>query len=149
MRRNPYALAAVAIVLICVLLLVVSCSSEPSQGQTSGDQRSGESRGAAADGSQPQPEGTDETPEDASQPGTERPLVPIAHLTSKREGVSKEELSQNRELAVPQATMDLAKDLLGGSGFRGFGSAGAVVDHVSRYPEALGLVPWDEVGPRV
>jgi poly-gamma-glutamate capsule biosynthesis protein CapA/YwtB (metallophosphatase superfamily) len=149
LRRNPYALAAVATVLICVLLLVVSCSSEPSQGQASGDQRSGESRGAAADGSQPQPEGTDETPEDASQPGPERPLVPIAHLTSKREGVSKEELSQNRELAVPQASMDLAKDLLGGSGFRGFGSAGAVVDHVSRNPEALGLVPWDAVGPRV
>jgi poly-gamma-glutamate capsule biosynthesis protein CapA/YwtB (metallophosphatase superfamily) len=149
LRRNPYALAAVATVLICVLVLVVSCSSEPSQGQASGDQRSGESRGVAADGPQPQSEGTDETPEDASQPGPERPLVPIAHLTSKREGVSKEELSQNRELAVPQASMDLAKDLLGGSGFRGFGSAGAVVDHVSRNPEALGLVPWDAVGPRV
>ncbi|HLL98775.1 MAG TPA: hypothetical protein VK276_06820, partial [Rubrobacteraceae bacterium] len=63
--------------------------------------------------------------------------------------MSKEELSQNRELAVPQASMDLAKDLLGGSGFRGLGSGGAVVDQVSCNPEALGLVPWDEVGPRV
>ena len=24
-----------------------------------------------------------------------------------------------------------------------------MVDHVSKTPEALGLVPWDEVGPRV
>ena len=63
--------------------------------------------------------------------------------------MSKEELSQNRELAVPQASMDSAEELLGGSGFRGFDSAGAVVDHVSRNPEALGLVPWDEIGPRV
>jgi poly-gamma-glutamate synthesis protein (capsule biosynthesis protein) len=63
--------------------------------------------------------------------------------------VSEEELSQDRDLAVPQGSMDSAKELLGGSGFQGFDSADAVVDHVSRNPEALGLVPWDEVGPNV
>ena len=147
LRRELHALAAVTTVLISLLLLIVSCSSEPSQGQAGGDQRSGESQGPAAGGSQP--EGADEAPENASQPEPERPLVPIAHLTSKREGVSKQELSQNRELAVPRASMDLAEELLGGSGFRGFDSASAVMDHVSRNPEALGLVPWDEVGPRV
>ena len=76
-------------------------------------------------------------------------LVPIVHLTSNRESVSKDELSQNRELAVPQESRETAQELLGSSGFEGFDSAGAVVDYVSRNPEAMGLVPWDEVGPRV
>ena len=63
--------------------------------------------------------------------------------------MSKDELSQNRELAVPQESRETAQELLGSSGFEGFDSAGAVVDYVSRNPEAMGLVPWDEVGPRV
>jgi poly-gamma-glutamate capsule biosynthesis protein CapA/YwtB (metallophosphatase superfamily) len=144
LRRKLYALAAAATVLISLL---GSCSPEPSEGQAGEDRRSGESRGAAAGGSQP--EEAAETPEGPSQPEPERPLVPITHLTSTRESVSKEDLSQNRELAVPQDFTDSAEQLLGGSGFRSFDSAGAVVDRVSRNPGALGLVPWDEVGPWV
>lgn len=76
-------------------------------------------------------------------------LVPIAHLTSAREDVSVQELSQNGELAVPQGSQELAGELLGRSDFGGFGSDEEVVDYVSRTPEAVGLVPWDEIDPRV
>jgi poly-gamma-glutamate capsule biosynthesis protein CapA/YwtB (metallophosphatase superfamily) len=43
----------------------------------------------------------------------------------------------------------MAEELLDRPNFESFDSAEAVVDHVSRNPEAMGLVPWDEVGPRV
>src|SRR5215210_3414479 len=76
-------------------------------------------------------------------------LVPIAHLTSNREDVSTEELSQTRHLAVPQEFQEAAGDLLDRSDFEGFDSAGEVVDHVSRTPESVGLVPWEEIEPRV
>ena len=76
-------------------------------------------------------------------------LVPIAHLTSNREDVSTEELSQTRDLAVPQEFQEAAGDLLDRSDFEGFDSAGEVVDHVSRTPESVGLVPWEEIEPRV
>jgi poly-gamma-glutamate capsule biosynthesis protein CapA/YwtB (metallophosphatase superfamily) len=149
LNRRIYAPATVAVVavLASLLLVVASCSPEQTQGQAGGDRQAGEVREGQAGGSQPGDGG--EYSEGASQPEPERPLVPIAHLTSKREGVSKEELAQNRALAVPQDSMDLAEELLGGSGFEGFDSVGAVVEHVSRNPGALGLVPWDEVGPRV
>ena len=39
--------------------------------------------------------------------------------------------------------------MLDRSNFESFDSAEAVVDHVSRNPRAMGLVPWDEVSPRV
>ena len=149
MNRTLYApvAAAVMALLASLLLLVASCSPEQPQGQASGDRQAGEVREGQAGGSQPE-EGR-QTSEDASQPEPERPLVPIAHLTSTLKSVSEEELSQNRELAVPQESRELAEKLLGGSGFRGFDSTGAVVEHVSRNPGALGLVPWDEVGPQV
>src|SRR5829696_1771713 len=133
-----------AAMLVSLALLFVSCSPESPEGQ-GGDRQAGEARAKGADGSQ----ASGSTSEGASQPEPPRFLVPIAHLTSTRESVSTEELSQNRELAVPQESMGSAEELLGGSGFEGFDSADAVVDHVSRNPEALGLVPWDEVGPRV
>src|SRR5215210_2777314 len=76
-------------------------------------------------------------------------LVPIAHLTSNREDVSLEELSQTRDLAVPQEFQEAAGDLLDRSDFEGFDSAGEVVDHVSRTPESVGLVPLEEIEPRV
>jgi poly-gamma-glutamate synthesis protein (capsule biosynthesis protein) len=61
-----------------------------------------------------------------------------------------EELSQAGELAVPRGYQGLAEDLLDrSSGFESLDSAEAVVDRVSRDPGAVGLVPWDEVGPRV
>ena len=141
MNRTLYMAAAM---LVSLALLFVSCSPESPEGQ-GGDRQAGEARAKGADGSQ----ASGSTSEGASQPEPPRFLVPIAHLTSTRESVSTEELSQNRELAVPQESMGSAEELLGGSGFEGFDSAGAVVDHVSRNPGALGLVPWDEVGPRV
>ena len=142
MTRTLYAPVTVAVVavLASLLLLVGSCSSDRPEGQSGGDKQAG------AVGGESQPKEAGGTSEDASQP---EHLVPIAHLTSNRESVSEEELSQDRDLAVPQGSMDSAEELLGSSGFEGFDSADAVVDHVSRNPEALGLVPWDEVGPRV
>ena len=141
MNRTLYVAAAM---LVSLALLFVSCSPESPKGE-GGDRRAGEARANGADGSQ----ASGSTSEGASQPEPPGPLVPIAHLTSTRKSVSTEELSQNQELAVSQESMRSAEQLLGGSGFEGFDSAGAVVDHVSRNPEALGLVPWDEVGPRV
>ena len=76
-------------------------------------------------------------------------LVPIVHPTSVREDVSTQELSRNEELAVPRGSQELAGELLDRSDFEGFGSSGEVVDYVSRTPETLGLVPWDEIDPRV
>jgi poly-gamma-glutamate capsule biosynthesis protein CapA/YwtB (metallophosphatase superfamily) len=141
LNRTFYVAAAM---LVSLALLFVSCSRESPEGE-GGDRQAGEARAKGADGSQ----ASGSTSEGASQPEPPGPLVPIAHLTSTRESVSTEELSQNQELAVPQESMGSAEQLLGGSGFEGFDSAGAVVDHVSRNPGALGLVPWDEVGPRV
>ena len=143
MSRTSY--APVVAVLASLLLLVASCFSEQPQGQAGEDRRASESREAAAGGAQTEEAG--QPPDDASQP--DKPLVPIAHLTSTLESVSEEELAQNGELAVPRESQALAQDLLGESGFRSFDSSSAVVDHVSRTPEALGLVPWDEVGPQV
>ncbi|MDQ3911825.1 MAG: CapA family protein [Actinomycetota bacterium] len=60
-----------------------------------------------------------------------------------------EELSQTRSLAVPRELQESVGELLGRSDFQSFDSADAVLDHVSRTPEALGLVPWDKVEPRV
>ena len=60
-----------------------------------------------------------------------------------------QELSQNGELAVPQEYQELAGELLGRSNFGSFDSGEEVVDYVSRTPEAVGLVPWDEIDPRV
>ena len=77
------------------------------------------------------------------------PLVPIAHLTSSQENVSAEELSRVRELAAPRGFLEVAGELLGRSDLESFDSADAVIGHVSRTPGALGLVPWEEVDPRV
>ena len=140
--------APVIAVLILLSLLSFSCSPEQSsEEQAAEDRQTGEAREGG--GGESRPERTGEATGEASQPEPVRPLVPIAHLTSDLESVSVEELSRNRELAVPRDSQELAEELLGGSGFQSFDSAGAVVDHVSRDPEALGLVPWDEVGPRV
>ncbi|MDQ4062762.1 MAG: CapA family protein, partial [Actinomycetota bacterium] len=70
-------------------------------------------------------------------------------LTSPREDVSTSELLQNPELAVPEESQELATELLDRPDFVDFGSTSAVIDYVSRSPEATGLVPWDAVTPRV
>ena len=143
MHRTLYASAAIMTILISLLLLLGSCSPEGSVRQAGEDKQAGAVREDQTGGSQQE---SGQSSEDASQPQS---LVPIVHITSNRESVSKDELSQNRELAVPQESRESAEELLGGSGFEGFDSAGAVVDYVSRNPEAMGLVSWDEVGPRV
>lgn len=76
-------------------------------------------------------------------------LVPVAHLTSPLEGLTVQELGRVEDLAVPRGLRETAEASLGRRGFRGFGSAEAVVEHVSRTPGAVGLVPWDAVEPRV
>jgi hypothetical protein len=144
LKRALYAAVAPAILafLLSLALLSFSCSAERSQEQAEKDQRSGEGRSSEV-------QETGEPSEDDSQPESPSSLVPIAHLTSLRENVSTEELSQAGKLAVPQGYQGLAEELLDRSGFESFDSSEAVVDHVSQNPGAMGLVPWDEVGPRV
>jgi poly-gamma-glutamate synthesis protein (capsule biosynthesis protein) len=64
--------------------------------------------------------------------------------------VTVEELAQTEDLAVPQKLSGVAGELLGRSaGLESFDSAATVVDYVSQTPDAVGLVPWDAVNPRV
>jgi poly-gamma-glutamate synthesis protein (capsule biosynthesis protein) len=63
--------------------------------------------------------------------------------------VSTQDLSGARELAVARGSREEAGGLVDRAGFEGFGSVDAVIDHVSETPGALGLVPWDEVVPKV
>jgi poly-gamma-glutamate synthesis protein (capsule biosynthesis protein) len=141
LKRAPHVqVALVAVLAALVLLLSISCSSDRPDGQAGDDQRAGDAR----------PGATGEPSEGAGQPDPRSSLVPVAHLTSLKESVSMEELSQAGELAVPRGYQGLAEDLLDrSSGFESLDSAEAVVDRVSRDPGAVGLVPWDEVGPRV
>ena len=60
-----------------------------------------------------------------------------------------EELAEMPELATPEGSLEAARELTGRSGFRTFESESKTIDHVARTPGAFGLVPWDEVGPRV
>jgi len=133
---------AVIAVMISLLPLLVACSSEGSKDQSDESQRDDATRGGqtgnASDGSQ-----------SAHSSESQAALVPIAHLSSTVDNVSVEELSGTRGLAVARGYRDVAVGLLGNSKFESFDSGDAVVDHVSRTPEALGLVPWDKVGPRV
>ncbi len=131
-----------ATITLVSLALPISCSDEQAGGQSRQDQTRE---------TQPREARTEDA---SSSPGTSPSeprgsLVPIAHLTSARDDVSMEELSQYTELAVPQELSEAASEVLGRSDLEGSGSAEAVVDRVSRDPEALGLVPWEEVGPRV
>jgi hypothetical protein len=110
---------------------------------------------------QPEEQGSREQPEDTQtsservlstkevRPELQASLVPIAHLTSTQENVTTKELSQMRGLAVPRELHEMAAELLDRSDLEDFDSVDAVLDHVSRNPEELGLVPWDEVNPRV
>ncbi|MGB3635140.1 MAG: CapA family protein, partial [Rubrobacteraceae bacterium] len=58
-------------------------------------------------------------------------------------------LSRVRGLAVPQDYREVAAGLLEDPDLSSFDSAAAVVDHVSRKPAAIGLVPWEAVTPQV
>jgi hypothetical protein len=136
LKRAFYTPATIAVVAALALLLG-SCSA----GQT--EDRGGEE--GASEASSQDVRGSSE----ASRSDLQASLAPIVHLTSAREDVSTQELSQNGELAVPQESQELARELLGRSDFEGFDSSREVVDFGSRTPEAVGLVPWDEIDPRV
>src|SRR5829696_328867 len=119
LKRVLYTPAAIAVVATLALLLG-SCSGEQTESWAS--------------------------EEAVGSYGLRASLVPIVHLTSAQEDVSVQELSQNGELAIPQESQELVEELLGRSDF---GSGEEVVDYVSRTPEAVGLVPWDQIDPRV
>jgi poly-gamma-glutamate capsule biosynthesis protein CapA/YwtB (metallophosphatase superfamily) len=140
---SPAAKAMVAVLVTLALLMLGSCSAEPHHGQADGGHKAG-----AASEDRAQSQGTHEASEDG-QPGSRASLVPIVHLTSLKEDVSLQEISKTDALAVSQEYQGLAQNLLDRSSFESFDSPEAVVDHVSRNPGAIGLLPWDEVGPRV
>src|SRR5918992_5384281 len=137
--RTPVMMAVIAVV-ISLFPLLFACSSEGSKDQSEGSRRADEGKraGNAGDG-----------PKGARRTETQAALVPIAHLSSTAENISTQELSGTRNLAVGRVYRDEAEELIDSPRFESFDSGDAVVDHVSKTPEALGLVPWDEVGPRV
>jgi poly-gamma-glutamate capsule biosynthesis protein CapA/YwtB (metallophosphatase superfamily) len=132
------------ITVLIVLLPLVSCSPERSERRTDEDQKAGE-----APANQKGSARTEDARKTSSDAPPEAVLVPIAHLTSTLQSVGADKLSKVRGLAVGRGSRGEAGKLLGRSDFEDFNSDGAVVDHVSRTPGALGLVPWDDVGPRV
>jgi Bacterial capsule synthesis protein PGA_cap len=86
----------------------------------------------------------------SSGPEARSTLIPIVHLTSSKDDVTVEELAQTQDLAVPRELSGATSDLLGRSDeLESFDSAADVVDHISQTPDAVGLVPWDAVTPRV
>ena len=146
--RAPVMMAVV----LSLFPLLISCSSEgskqpgegqrPDESQRAGAMLTGQTRGARTEDAGEPSKGAH-----ASEP--QAALVPITHLSSTLENIAVEELSRSRGLAVGRGFREEAGELTGRSEFESFDSAEAVVDHVSRTPGALGLVPWDEVGPRV
>ena len=132
----PVAIAVIAVLAALALLLNSCFAEEPTE----------QKRAARPEKAVPEDAGRP-TEEVRSEP--QGSLVPVVHLTSTRESVSTKELSQARGLEVSRGYREAAEELLGSSEFEGFDSADAVVDHVSRTPGAVGLVPWDAVDPRV
>ena len=147
MYRVPYIPVAIAVIAALAALALTLNSFFAGQPTDQTDKARPER--AASEGAQKPSE--EVRSEGGSEGGSEplRSLVPVAHLTSTRESVSTEELSQVQGLAVSRGDREAAKESLGRPEFDDFDSAGAVVDHVSRTPGTLGLVPWDEVDPRV
>src|SRR5215210_2374874 len=146
--RTPVMMAVIA-VMISLFPLLFGCSTEGSKDQSSdGSRRTDEAQRASATRG-----GQTGNPGDGSKgvrsTETQAALVPIAHLSSTAENISTQELSGTRNLAVGRGYRDEAEELIDGPKFESFDSEAAVVDHVSKTPDALGLVPWDEVGPRV
>src|ERR671910_1608761 len=137
--RTPVMMAVIA-VMVSLFPLLFACSSEGSKDHSEGSRRTdeGQRAGNAGDG-----------PKGARRTETQAALVPIVHLSSTAENISTQELSGTRNLAVGRGYRDEADELIDNPRFESFDSEAAVVDHVSKTPEALGLVPWDEVGPRV
>jgi poly-gamma-glutamate capsule biosynthesis protein CapA/YwtB (metallophosphatase superfamily) len=127
--------------MIVLALLLVSCSGEQSEKGSDGEE---------VDEDQSRETGSGEVQESSgSDSELQASLVPIAHLTSTQENISTDELSRTPDLAVPRGSQEAAGELLGRSEFEDFGPADAVMDYVSQTPHATGLVPWEEVDPRV
>jgi hypothetical protein len=140
--RTP---AAVFLVLVCLLPPLGSCSTERPEDRSSEGRRAGE----VLAGQQGTPRTGHVGGPSNAEPEREATLVPIAHLSSTLENVGAEELAEIGSLAIEREYSEEAERLIGRARFESFDSVGAVVDHVSRTPSALGLVPWEEVGPRV
>ena len=148
MKRSFRAQLAVAAAagLLSFLPMLGACSTEPPENADRGTEETRRDEGRAEGFSSRPP---DETTKVAREPDSRASLVPVAHLSSLREDVSLRELSEARGLSVPSSSLETAQDLIDRPGFRSFDSQDAVIEHVSRTPGALGLLPWDEVGPRV
>jgi hypothetical protein len=147
MFRTPVMMAVIAVI-ISLSPLLFGCSSEGSNGGSDGNRQGDEDRRASATrGGQTGNAG--DGSKGVRRTETRAALVPIAHLSSTAEDISTRELSGTRNLAVGRGHRDEAEGLIDSPRFQSFDSGAAVVDHVSKTPEALGLVPWDEVGPRV
>jgi poly-gamma-glutamate synthesis protein (capsule biosynthesis protein) len=145
--RTPVMMAVIAVV-ISLFPLLFACSSEGSKDHSDGSRRTDEGqRAGATRGGQTGNVG--DRSRGARHTETLAALVPIAHLSSTAENISTQELSGAQNLAVGRGYRDEAEELIDSPRFESFDSEAAVVDHVSKTPEALGLVPWDEVGPRV
>jgi hypothetical protein len=128
--------------LLCVCPVLISCSSEEQGSQSGGGQQSGGPHEKHSGNVKKPSEGTKRAEKPAA-------LVPIAHLSSTLESVSMEDLSKARGLAVARGSRGEAGGLIGRSEFEDYDSSEAVIEHVSTTQDALGLIPWDEVGPRV
>src|SRR5215208_2671431 len=145
--RTPV-MMAVIVVMISLFPLLFGCSSEGSKDQSDGSRRTDEGqRTSATRGGQTGNAG--DRSKGASRTETQAALVPIAHLSSTTENISTQEPSGTRNLAVDRGYRDEAEELIDGLRFESFDSEAAVIDHVSKTPDALGLVPWDELCPRV
>ena len=143
--RTPVMMAVIA-VMISLFPLLFGCSSEGSKDTSDGSRQTDEGqRVDATRGGQTAGDGSN----GARSTETQAALVPIAHLSSTAENISTQELSGTRNLAVGRGYRDEAEELIDNPKLESFILEAAVADHVSRTPEALGLVPWDEVGPRV
>ena len=134
-------------VIICLTPPLFACSSEKPEGQSGGGNgantaHGGQNGNAGTEGAGEHSKGSGQTEPPAA-------LVPIAHLGSTLEGVSTKDLSEARQLAVARGSREEAGDLIDRTEFQDFDSVDAVIEHVSETPGTLGLVPWDEVGPRV
>ena len=144
--RTPMMLAIMT-VLLCLSPLLFACSSEEPEGQSGGVNGASATHGKRSGNAGS--EGAREPSKGAGQPAPPAALVPIAHLSSTLEDVSTKDLSEARQLAVVQTSRAEAGELVDRGEFEAFDSVDGVIDHVSTTPGALGLVPWDEVGPRV
>ncbi len=144
--RAPMLLAVIA-VLFCLSPLLSACSSEEPGGQSGGGNASGDTPGKQPGSARD--EGAQEPSGDADRTEPPAALVPIAHISSTLEDVSTKDLSETRQLAVARGLREEAGGLVERTEFQSFDSVEAVIEHVSETPGALGLVPWDEVGPRV